>query len=375
MRIVLTGGGTGGHLFPLLAVVRALKKINQENSLLLPPGEGSKIEFVFLGPQTVGEENLTKEEIEHKRILAGKIRRYISGYNFLDVFKLPLGLLQALWHLFWFMPNVVFSKGGYGSVPVVLTAWLYRLPVLIHESDARPGLANKLCAKFAKRIAISFAEAAKFFPEKKTALTGNPIRNEMINGSKEEAKKIFGLSGQKPVLLILGGSQGAQTINDIVFASLNELLKVAEIIHQCGPASYQLIKQLFNNTLPSGYFLYPFLDENQLRHAYAIANLIISRAGAGSIAEIAAAGKPSVLIPIANSAGDHQNKNALAYAQSNAASIMEQENLTPHLFVSTIVSLLRDEAALQKMAAAAKNFSRPDAARQIAQELLNIAKW
>ncbi len=375
MRIVLTGGGTGGHLFPIIAVARGLKNLIQQNIFQIPPGEGVNTELMFIGPETIGEEALINEGVVHKKILAGKLRRYASLQNVTDIFKIPIGFFQSLWHLFWFMPNIVFSKGGYGSIPVVLAAWIYRIPVLIHESDAVPGLANKFCAKFSKRIAVSFPEAAKFFPENKTALTGNPVRNELLGGTKEEAKKIYGISGAKPVLLILGGSQGAQALNDLIFEALPALLERCEIIHQCGPGNLEPIKQLLNDQIPAGYFIYPFLNEEELRQAYGAADLIISRAGAGSIAEIAVLGKPSVIVPLPNSAADHQNKNALSFALLGATLVIEQMNLTPRLFQSEIFSLLDNKELLKTMGENAKKFNPPDAAVKIAQEVLSIAKW
>lgn len=376
MRIVLTGGGTGGHFFPTLAVARELKNIVQNNLFEIPPGEGTNLELMFLGPKTIGEELLDEEGIVHKKIIAGKIRRYFSWLNIFDIFKIPFGFLQSLWYLFWFMPNVIFSKGGYGSVPIVLAAWLYRIPVLIHESDLMPGLANKFCSKFSKRIAISFPEAANYFPAKKTALCGNPVRQELLGGSKEGAKTAFpGLNGSKSIILILGGSQGAQAINNVIQESLTSLLEHYEIIHQCGSENFEGYKSQFNGPLPTGYFLLPFLDETQLKAAYGAADLIISRAGAGTIAEIAALGKPSMLVPLPTAAGDHQHKNALAFSQAGASVILEQENLTPHLLENQISILLSNPQTLQKMSANAKNFNPLDAARKISQELLNIAKW
>jgi len=375
MRIALTGGGTGGHLFPIIAVARELKNLVQQNVFQIPPGEGATIEFMFIGPPTIGKEALAEEGISHKTIMAGKLRRYPSAQNIFDIFKIPLGFLQALWHLFFFMPNVVFSKGGYGSVPVVLAAWLYRVPVIIHESDAVPGLANKFCAKFSKRVAISFNEAAKYFKEGKTALTGNPVRAALFGGSREEAKKIFGLSGAKPVLFIFGGSQGSQALNDVTFESLPALLARLEIIHQCGTENYEMIKQLMPGNFPENYHLLPFLNEEQVRAAYAAADLVVSRAGASNIAEIAALAKPSILVPLLNAAADHQNKNASEFAHFGAAIVLEQMNLTPHLFQNQIFSLLDNPSLLKKMGENAKKFSQPDAAAKIAQEVLNIAKW
>ncbi|OGT95627.1 MAG: undecaprenyldiphospho-muramoylpentapeptide beta-N-acetylglucosaminyltransferase [Gammaproteobacteria bacterium RIFOXYB2_FULL_38_6] len=378
MRIALTGGGSGGHLFPILAVVREIKKIVQQNIYKIPIGEGAGVEFMFIGPETIGEELLIQENAQHRIIMAGKLRRYASLQNIFDIFKIPVGIIQALWHLFFFMPNVIFSKGGYGSVPVVIAAWIFRIPVVIHESDIIPGLANKICSALAQKIAISFPESAQFFSSKKKnklALTGNPVRLELLNGTLEEAKKIFGLSGLKLVLLVLGGSQGAKIINDVISSSLPLLISRCEIIHQCGSNNYEEIKKDMEGRQPQGYFLFPFLDENQMKQAYAAANLVISRAGAGTIAEIATLGKPSILIPLPNSAADHQLKNAMSYAESGSAMIIDQMNLTPHLFQDLIFNLLDNTDLLKKMSDHAKKFNPPDAARLIAQEILSIAKW
>ena len=361
-------------MFPILAVVQEIKNLINANIFQIPAGEGADIKFMFIGPKTVGEQMLAKEGIVHKSIMAGKLRRYASWQNIFDILKIPCGLAQSLWHLFLFMPNIIFSKGGYGSIPVVLAAWVYRIPVIIHESDSEPGLANKFCARFSRRVAISFESAAKYFPPAKTALTGNPVRQSLFGGTPEQAKQIFGLSGIKPVILILGGSQGAQAINDLVFTSLLLLTGRCEIIHQCGPNNYETIKQMLDNKMSGEYHLFPFLDNEQMRQALAAADLVIARAGAGTIAEIAALGKPSILIPLPDAAADHQLKNAEEFAKRGATVIMEQMNLTPHLFQSEIFSLLDNPNLLKKMGEDAKKFSHPDAARLIAQEILNLAK-
>lgn len=376
MRILFTGGGTGGHLFPIIAVARELKKLQTPDS---PPPK-----MLFIGPRTIGGEALEKEGIGRQSIQAGKLRRYFSGHNFFDLFRVFIGFLQSLWIVFAYMPNVIFSKGGFGSVPVVLAAWLYRIPVLTHESDAIPGLSVKLTSRLSKRIAVSFPSAAEFFPAKKTALVGNPVRAEILAGSKDAAKTIFKLLGQKPVILILGGSQGAKTINDIISTILNDLLEKCEIIHQCGEENYEEIKTLIGNprapleatplTGLAGYHLFPFLDEEQYKNAFAAADLVVSRAGAGTIFEIAACAKPSVLIPLPNSAQDHQKQNAFEYAKTGATLVVQQENLTPNFLKDRVFALLGNPDLLAKMSSAARSFAKPDADSQIAQELLNIAK-
>jgi UDP-N-acetylglucosamine--N-acetylmuramyl-(pentapeptide) pyrophosphoryl-undecaprenol N-acetylglucosamine transferase len=257
MRILFTGGGTGGHLFPIIAVARELKKINQ-----MP--DSKPLEMLFVGPQTFGSETLSKEGITISNIEAGKLRRYFSGHNLLDVFRVAIGFLQSLFILFFYMPNVIFSKGGFGSVPAVLVAWIYGIPVLVHESDSIPGLSVRFTSHFAKRIAISFPRAASYFAAKKTALLGNPVRSDLFGGSKEQAKTIFQLSGQKPLILVLGGSQGAKTINDNLILALGGLLERCEIIHQCGQENLEDIKTLLGPNIPPGYHLHPFLEEEQM---------------------------------------------------------------------------------------------------------------
>jgi UDP-N-acetylglucosamine--N-acetylmuramyl-(pentapeptide) pyrophosphoryl-undecaprenol N-acetylglucosamine transferase len=366
MRILFTGGGSGGHVFPIIAVARQLKKIYRQE---IP------LEMSFLGPAEFSRDILEKEGIRTKAILAGKLRRYFSIRTIFDFLKIPIGFCQALWYVYIWMPDVIFSKGGYGSVPVVLAGWLYRIPILVHESDAIPGLANRLAVKLSKRIAVSFALAEKYFPSEKTALVGNPIRLEVVQAclsvdevNREKARNIFKITSQKPVILILGGSQGAQKINEIVLTVLRQLLEKYEVIHQCGPKNYQPIVETMNeSSLPSNYHLVPFLDENQLAAAY-----VISRAGAGSIFEIATCGKPSILIPLPNAASDHQKENAFAYAQAGATVVLEQANLTPHLFLNEIAKILDKPELIQKMASSARNFSRPEAAQRIAEALIEM---
>jgi UDP-N-acetylglucosamine--N-acetylmuramyl-(pentapeptide) pyrophosphoryl-undecaprenol N-acetylglucosamine transferase len=361
MRILFTGGGTGGHLFPIIAVAREIKKTATE-----------QVEMLFVGPKTVGDEILEKENIPKKIIRAGKMRFFSIEilFNFL---KTIIGFFQSLWILFHFMPNVVFSKSGFGSVPVVLAAWIFRVPILTHESDSVPGLSARLGAKFSKRVAISFPRAKEYFPPKKTALIGNPIRQELTSGSKEEAKNIFKLEGTKPLVLILGGSQGAQAINDLVISCLKNLLSECEVIHQCGKENFEMIKTLFSGNFPAGYHPYPFLDETELKNGMAAADLIIARAGGGHIFEIAACAKPSILIPLPESAGDHQKYNAYDFSQNGAALVIEQENLTPNFLINRISTLLKNPFELQKMGTAAKSFALPNAAGKIAEELYNIA--
>lgn len=368
MRIALTGGGTGGHLFPLIAVAKELKNISLERGLY-------DTEIRFYGPKTTDESlyaALADENIKFEPVMSGKMRRYFSLQNPIDLIKFIIGIFQAQWKLFRFMPNVIFSKGGYGSLPIVIVGWMFGIPIIIHESDSIPGLVNKISSRFAKRIAIAFPSAAKYFQDSKVAILGNPTREDLMTGSAEEAKTILKLKGDKNLILIIGGSQGARAINDLAMTSLDDLLLRYEIILICGEKNY---RDLFNESearLKQGqkeYFhLFPFL-KSELKHALTAASLIVSRAGAGSIFEIAYLGKPSILIPLPNSAQDHQLENAYEYSKFGGAIVIEQQNMTPHLFLDNINRILGDENLFRQMSENALKFFTPQAARKIAEEI------
>lgn len=368
MRILLTGGGTGGHIFPLFAVAKEIRKIQQEDN----PSEPA--EFLFIGALNgLGEEIFSMNNIPAKSVLVGKLRRYLSFRNFVDIFFIGLGFLQALWKILLFMPDVVFSKGGYGSVPVVVAAWVYRIPIIIHDSDAVPGLANRFLSFFARRIAVSFEQAAKHFKVYKVAVTGNPIREDLLFGTKEKAKELFGISLQKPVLLITGGSQGARKINDSVIEILPQLLKIVEVIHQTGQNNFEEIEKKTQNLdgeMAKFYHPVPFFKEG-FKDALAVSDLILSRAGS-TINEIAAVGRPSILIPIEKSASDHQRENAYVFARAGASLVIEEPNLTSHLLLGRITELIHNQELLKKMGEHAKKISRPEAAKLIAQEVLKL---
>lgn len=278
------------------------------------------------------------------------------------------------------MPGAVFSKGGYGSIPVVLVSRLYFIPIIIHESDSIPGLANRIASKFAQKIAVSFSRTLKFFPASKTALVGHPIRRDILNYEKSQARKDLGLKADFPVILFLGGSQGATRINEIILRMLEKLDSIAEVIHQCGSKNYDEHKQdveiVWNRSLDkfSHYHLYPFMDEKTYGQALAASDFVVSRAGAGTIFEIAAAQKPSILIPLTGSASDHQRINAYEYAKTGAAEIIEEANLMPNLFLSQLENLLKNDKKKHLMAERAKSFANLDAAMIIAKEILSLAK-
>jgi len=368
MKIVLTGGGTGGHIFPILAVVRKIKEM---------VGESGELEFLFLGPDgELEREVMDKEFIPAKNIQCGKFRRYFSLKNILDLFKVPVGFIQSLWHLLVFMPDVVFAKGGYASVPVAVAAWIYRIPIVIHESDIMPGLANQIISRLAKRVAISFMGSEKFFNERKIFLSGNPIRSELTEGSKEEAIRIFSLSPEKKTILVMGGSQGARIINHAALQILQKAMKKWQIIHLTGKNEYDsIIHEAAQHGIKAGregYHPFPFLGE-ELPHAFAAADLVVSRAGANAITEIAANGKPAILIPLQGSANNHQEQNAFAFAQAGAALVLEQDNLGENLFYEKIEEVIEDKELGYELSERIKKFYNPKAAEQIAEEVIKFA--
>jgi len=370
MKILFTGGGTGGHIFPIISIIREIRKTFPRELVL---------NISFVGPKDqFSEIFFSQEGVQVKNILSGKIRRYFTLISFFKnlvdvVFKIPLGILQSFFYIFFWAPDLIFSKGGYGSIPVVLSGWLLRVPIILHESDAMPGLTNRFLSRFAAAVFVSFPNTS-YFPAKKTVLVGNPIRKEILNGSREKGKAIFKLSGEKPIIFIAGGSQGAQRINDKILDILPELLKNFELLHQTGEKNFETVvaesKIMISKEMARYYHPVPFLDEEEMREAYAVSELIISRAGASTIFEIAAVGKPSILIPLPEAAQDHQLNNAYIYAQKGAAVVLEEENFTPRFFLERLKYLFSHPQILEKMSQASKEFAKPIADQVIAKYIL-----
>ncbi|MBI2446830.1 MAG: UDP-N-acetylglucosamine--N-acetylmuramyl-(pentapeptide) pyrophosphoryl-undecaprenol N-acetylglucosamine transferase [Parcubacteria group bacterium] len=372
---MLTGGGTGGHLFPLVAVARKIIELTKTENYEEP-------EIYYLGPGLFLESSLEREKMNfHYTILVtGKWRRYMSFKNFIDLFKIFIGFMQALCKVWLIMPDVIFSKGGYGSVATVLSGWLYRIPIILHESDSAPGFANRLLAPFATFIAISFNEAAQYFPSNKTYFTGEAVRDAFFaTPQPEKERALLRLTTKKPMILVLGGSQGAQKINNIILNILPQLLETVEIIHQTGDENYnsvfsesRVVLEGINGTDFISYHPVNFLVEPEYVAAMHSADIVISRSGAGSISEIAASGRASILIPIADSANDHARRNAYIFSSDGRAEVIEEANLTPNLTLSVIASILNDPEKKKKMEEKAKQFATPEAAKLIAQALLNL---
>jgi len=380
LRILFTGGGTGGHIYPIIAVAEELPFVAGQ----IP------MDLRYFGAPGPYRKLLENNGIKVSKIFSAKLRRYFDLRNFFEIpILFPLSILQALWKIFWFMPDVVFSKGGPGSLPVVLVAKFYRIPIIIHDSDSIVGLANRLALRLADKIALSFESTAKVLTEdkklsKKIILVGNPIRRSLINKenlNNETAKKFFGFNPEKPVLLIIGGSQGSARINNFMLEIAEELIKDFQIIHQTGMKNFDEVKKELDIILKkypeeekNRYKVFAYLEEN-LKDAYLAADLVICRASSGSIFETAAFGKPSILIPLPKSVvGEHQIINAYEYAKTGAAIVIEQPNLELNIFLNQLKKIFSNPEKLNQMSEAAKKFFKPDAARILAEEILKLAK-
>lgn len=381
MKIVFTGGGSGGHITPIIAIFRELQKFEQTISKKRGKNISyDKIEYYFLGPKSEFNYLLEQEGIKIVEISSGKLRRTTSILDFFNniadiLFRIPLGIVQAyFWMLFnVFSVKLIFCKGGYGAIPASIAGWLLYKPVYLHESDSIPGASNRLIGTFAKKVFISFPQKKLWFETQKVVLTGNPVRESLLAGSKAQAQNIFGLTFEKPIVFIVGGSQGSQRFNEMVLNDLDVLLAEFELIHQCGTANVgdylKVCERSMNANLCKYYHLAGFLDDNMYANALAAADIVVSRAGAGSIFEIAKAGKPSILIPLPEAAQNHQSMNAFIYSRSGAAIVLEEGNFTPNLFLEQLRVIANDQDKRVRMAQAAKDFAKENAAATIATEI------
>lgn len=369
-RILLVGGGTGGHIFPLIAVARELKKLAVERAV--------DLNILAVAENNIWRSQFESQGVRFKKVFSMKLRKVEGGrINWLAFFVLPFSLIQALWILFIYMPDIVFSKGGFASILPSLAAWLYFIPVFIHESDSVPGKSNRFLSKFARKIFISFENSARYFLPAKTFLSGNPIRKELFGGEKSSALSRFGFSPDKKTILFLAGSQGAAFINDLISVSLVQLAKDFQIIHQAGINNFEAMKKELNQIKSEGqssyaadieknYRLFGFLNEEELKDAFAASDLIVSRSGS-NIFEIAALGKPSIVIPYPYSAGGHQRENAAEFSKFGAI-VLEEQNLKPHILIDQIKQLLKPEN-YSAISERVKSFAKIEGGEIIANEI------
>ncbi|MCL2190285.1 MAG: undecaprenyldiphospho-muramoylpentapeptide beta-N-acetylglucosaminyltransferase [Defluviitaleaceae bacterium] len=324
-KIILTGGGTAGHVTPHLALLPALRK--------------AEFEIQYIGSHNGIERGLAeKAGLTYHPIASGKLRRYLDVKNITDMFRVVKGLSDALRVLRRVKPALVFSKGGFVAVPVVMAARLLRIPTIIHESDFTSGLANRLAAPFAKKICVAFPETLKNISTKKAILTGIPIREELLKGSPTAGLKMCGFENNgKPILLVTGGSQGAAAINNAVREALPALTKKFRIIHLCGKGN--LLNPLPNGNAPNTYAQFEYISDG-LANLYAAADIVLSRAGAGTIFELLAMKKPHLLVPLSKNAsrGD-QILNAQSFQKQGYSAVLQEEDMNPATLTAEIDAL------------------------------------
>ena len=320
-KILLTGGGTAGHVTPNIALLPDLK------------AEGYDIHYIG-SYEGMEKKLITAQGIHYDGIATGKFRRYLSAKNLTDPFRVIKGFQQAKKLIRDYKPDVVFSKGGFVAVPVVLAAGHYHIPVIIHESDMTPGLANKLALPAATKVCCNFPETVPYLPAGKAVVTGSPIRAELHSGNKLAALKFCGFTAEKPVLLIIGGSLGSVAVNQAIRGILPELLKTFQVVHLCGKGN---LDTALNNT--PGYVQYEYIKQ-ELADLFALADIVVSRAGANAICELLELRKPNLLIPLsaAASRGD-QILNAKSFQKQGFSEVLQEEELTPEVLLSSILSL------------------------------------
>lgn len=335
-KIILTGGGTAGHVTPNLALLPELTKHGYE--------------VLYIGGKRGMEADMVRKAgIAYKGISTGKLRRYFDLKNFTDPFRVIKGFFDARSIIADFKPNVVFSKGGFVAVPVTVAAWVCGVPVISHESDMTPGLANRIAAPFAKRICCNFPETVDLLPKGKAVLSGSPIRAELLEGSRDRGLELLGFDGQKPVLLIIGGSLGAQHINTAVRHILDKLLMRFDIVHICGKGNIDESKSGL-----AGYRQFEFVGED-LKDLFAAADIFISRAGANAICELLALRKPNLLIPLtaAASRGD-QILNAESFEKQGFSAVLKEEDMTDDTLLEAVDRLWTDRAGYIETMSASK---------------------
>ena len=345
-HIVLTGGGTAGHVTPNIAMIPRLKDLGYTIS--------------YIGSNDGIEKKLIEDfKIPYYCISSGKLRRYFDIKNFSDPFKVLKGYIQARKILKKLEPDIVFSKGGFVTVPVVLAAKHRKIPTIIHESDMTPGLANRLCIPSATKVCCNFPETVTHLPSEKAVLTGTPIRQELLSGNPDKAREFTGLNNDKPVILIIGGSLGSVIVNDAIRNVLPQLLEKFQIIHLCGKGK---LDETLTNT--DGYLQYEYIKE-ELADLFALADIVISRAGANAICEISALEKPNLLIPLsANASRGDQILNANSFERLGYSKVLAEENLNDEVLVEAINSLYENR---QKYIDAMKSSEYPNSIETIVQ--------
>ncbi len=363
MKIVITGAG-GGHFYPLIAVIESVRKQVFVQKIIQP-------EVFFFSDQPYDEKALFEQQISFIKIPAGKLRLYPSPETILDIFKTLYGCFVATVKLFSVYPDVVFAKGGYASFPVLFAARLLSIPVVVHESDTVPGRTTQFGGRFASRVAISYREAALYFPRETTALTGQPVREAIL--PKDGYLREFG-TRERSAIMILCGSQGSQRINELVISILPELLKKYDVVHQAGPLNVEEVKKITADMLKdheykNHYFVDGFIDVSLF---YPKVDLVITR-GSSSMFEMALWRLPMIVIPIPETISRDQCSNAYAMARAGTASVLEENNTGTTVVLNEISRILDNREIYEKMSNAGKQFDNSkEAANLIGRELIKI---
>jgi UDP-N-acetylglucosamine--N-acetylmuramyl-(pentapeptide) pyrophosphoryl-undecaprenol N-acetylglucosamine transferase len=370
LRIVIAGGGTGGHVQPAIAVADVLR-------------EKASVQLTWIGSSTgVESESAAQRSIPFRSIPTGKLRRYFSLQTFTDAFRIPVGVARARLHLRDMQPDVIFSTGGFVSVPTVIAGWLAGIPIITHEQTATVGLANKINARIAVTVALAYQETARLIPfaNERIIITGNPVRAELLEGNAERAREQLGLPSTLPVLYVTGGSLGAQAVNAAIRSLIPTLVEEYSVVHQCGPAAmngdYPRLLET-RSELPEHLRDRYVVRERigaELADIYALADLVVGRSGGGTVAELAMLGKPAIFIPLPGTASDEQTRNARVLAESGGATILPQVELSPERLQAHIDELLGDPERLQRMSGAARTVAQPDAASKLADAVLKLAR-
>ena len=352
-RIILTGGGTAGHVTPNIALIPRLRELDYDIHYI---GSYNGIEKELIEPFG----------IPYHGISSGKLRRYFSLQNFTDPFRVIKGFHEAHALIKELKPDVIFSKGGFVSVPVVLAAKRCKVPTIIHESDMTPGLANKLAIPSASKVCCNFPETLESLPKDKAVLSGSPIRQELMSGNRVAALDLCGFSADKPVILVIGGSLGSVIVNKAVRSALPELLEKFQIIHICGKGK---VDESFNNT--KGYAQFEYV-KNELCDIFALADIVISRAGANAICELLALRKPNLLIPLsANASRGDQILNARSFERQGFSKVIEEEELTKDSLLEAVTDLYENRG---KFMDAMRDSNQQDSINTIVQLIEDLRK-
>lgn len=361
LKVILSGGGTGGHIFPAIAVADALKELNPE------------IEVLFVGAQGRMEmEKVPASGYKIEGLWISGFQRTLSAKNLLFPFKVFQSLIDAKKIVKRFKPDAVIGTGGYASGPVLWVSSRMGIPCLIQEQNSYAGVTNKILGKKVKKVCVAFEGMESFFPKEKIILTGNPVREEVvqIEGKREQAIQFFSLDSSKKTILVVGGSLGAKAINDSLLPHIKDISDAGlQIVWQTGKVSYEEIFAAAKNFENKGIKVHQFITKMDL--AYAAADVVISRAGAIAVSEICLTAKPCILVPLPSAAEDHQTKNAEALAKHDAAIIIKNSE-APQKLYKTVVSLLNNEAELNKFRTNIKALGKPDSAKIIAKEVLKM---